>query len=59
MKSLDFMQMGPCPSLQQLSSEKGVVLCPNRAAPCQEVLSSSRDVVEECDGPGLAIGIEE
>lgn len=45
-KSLDFMQMAPCPPLQQHSSEKGVVPGPNRAAPCQGVLASGRDVVE-------------
>lgn len=46
MKSLDFMQMGPCPPVQQHSSKKGVVPGSNRAAPCQGVLGSSRGVVE-------------
>lgn len=45
-KSLDFMQMAPSPPVQQHSSEKGVVPGPNRAAPCQGVLASGRDVVE-------------
>lgn len=41
-KSWGFLQVGPCPPLQQLSLKNRGVLCLNRAAPGQEMLGSTR-----------------